>query len=95
MIRLHGGTKILATLARSKQSCASTRKYPEDARAIQNVLSFRKRVRAEFHRLVRESEPLALEVSIGEFRKSAGARRWRTSCPSVSYARPHRGTAPI
>ena len=49
------------------------RRFPEEAPAIEKVLRFRKRVRAEFDRLVRESEPPALEVSIGEFRKSARA----------------------
>ena len=47
--------------------------HPGYAPGIEKVLSFRKRVRAEFDRLVRESEPPALEVSIGEFRKSARA----------------------
>jgi hypothetical protein len=47
------------------------RRHPEDARGIEKVLSFQKHVRAEFDRLVRESEPPALEVSIGEFRKLA------------------------
>ena len=46
--------------------------HPEDALGIEKVLGFRKRVRAEFDRLVRESESPALEVSIAEFRKSAG-----------------------
>jgi hypothetical protein len=47
------------------------RRFPEKAPAIEKVLSFQKHVRAEFDRLVRESEPPALEVSIGEFRKLA------------------------
>ena len=45
--------------------------HPEDARGIEKALSFRKHVRAEFDRLVRESKPPALEVSMGEFRKLA------------------------
>jgi hypothetical protein len=40
------------------------RHHPEDASGIEKVLSFRKRVRAEFDRLVRESEPPALEVFV-------------------------------
>jgi hypothetical protein len=53
--------------------CLYAKHHPEDAPGIEKVLSFRKRVRAEFDRLVRESEPPALEVSIGKFRKSARA----------------------
>ena len=52
--------------------CLYAKHHPEDVSGIEKVLSFRKRVRAEFDRLVHESEPPALEVSIGEFRKSAG-----------------------
>jgi hypothetical protein len=37
------------------------RQHPEDARGIEKVLGFRKRVREEFDRLVRESEKAAPE----------------------------------
>jgi hypothetical protein len=42
------------------------RKHPEDARGIEKVLSFRKRVREEFDRLVGESEPQRLPQSVSE-----------------------------
>jgi hypothetical protein len=46
--------------------CLYAKHHPEDARGIERVLRFRKRVREEFDRLVRESEsppPLAVEIS--------------------------------
>jgi hypothetical protein len=39
--------------------CLYAKHHPEDALGIEIVLGFRKRVRAEFDRLVRESEKLA------------------------------------
>jgi hypothetical protein len=46
--------------------CLYAKHHPEDARGIERVLRFRKHVREEFDRLVRESEsppPLAVEIS--------------------------------
>jgi hypothetical protein len=40
------------------------RQHPEDARGIEKVLSFRKRVREEFDRLVRELEKAAASRSL-------------------------------
>ena len=41
--------------------CLYAKHHPEDALGIEKVLGFRKRVRAEFDRLVRESEkPVAV-----------------------------------
>jgi hypothetical protein len=51
------------------------RRYPEEAPTIEKVLRFRKRVREEFDRLVRESEsapPRAVECEAAEFVATQG-----------------------
>lgn len=47
--------------------CLYAKRHPEDARGIERVLKFRKRVREEFGRLVRKSErPLNQTIGVAE-----------------------------
>ena len=62
--------------------CLYARHHPEDARGIEKVLSFRKRVREEFDRLVRESKPpttLSNQPYVRGDQISQANKTWRRS----------------
>jgi hypothetical protein len=56
-------------------------RYPEEESPIERVIEFRRRVGEEFDRLVRASEPLALEVSRSQI--GGATVIWKTPCSDI------------